>query len=286
MTEAKGFSVRIFLPNGEPEGLRIVEKSNWTGQGLIFPRSLYSEARDREELTRTGVYVLWGQDESDQFPTAYVGEGDGLKYRFDQHQTNKDFWTHAIAFTSKDKNLNKAHVQYLEARLVERATEANLCNLDNKNVPQRPSLSEADIADAELYVNDMLLCLPVVGVSFFESSHSRDNGSMDLIVVGKNVTAQGYEVAGGFVVRSRSQAVREEVPSIHSYISDLRTELKSKGVLQDKGDIHQFTQDYIFKSPSTASSVILGRSSNGRTEWKDTKGRTLKEIQEATVGQT
>ena len=281
MNKVPGFSVRIFVPKGEPEGLRIVEKSNWTGQGLIFPRSLYSEARDREELTRTGVYVLWGHDESDQLPTAYVGEGDGLKDRLDQHQTHKDFWTHAIAFTSKDKNLNKAHVQYLEARLVERATEANLCKLDNRNVPQRPSLSEADIADAELYFNDMLLCLPVVGVSFFETSHVRESGSLDLVLIGKNVTAHGFEVAAGFVVRSASQAVKDEVPSIHSYVSDLRSELKSKGVLHEQGDTFQFSQDYLFKSPSTASSVILGRSSNGRTEWKDTKGRTLKDIQDA-----
>ena len=168
MSEALGFSVRIFIPSGEPEGLRVIEKSNWTGQGLVFPRSLFAEVRRREELNRTGVYVLWGPGGSVQLPYVYVGEGDVLLPRLDSHAKNKDFWTHAVVFTTKDQNLNKAHVQYLEARLVQLAAETKRCELDNANIPQRPSLSDADRADADLYLADMLLCLPVVGVSFFE----------------------------------------------------------------------------------------------------------------------
>jgi len=132
---ATGFSVRIFIPSGEPEGLRIVEKSNWTGQGLVFPRSLFAEVRLRPELNRTGVYVLWGLGESGQLPRIYVGEGDGVLSRLDQHGRSKDFWTHAAVFTSKDQNLNKAHVQYLEAKLVALANEAKRCEVDNGNVP-------------------------------------------------------------------------------------------------------------------------------------------------------
>ena len=117
----RGFSVRIFIPGGEPDGLRIVEKSNWTGQGLVFPRAQFAEARQRPELKRTGVYILWGPGETGQLPRAYVGEGDAVLPRLDQHAKSKDFWTHAAVFASKDQNLNKAHVQYLEARLVAHA---------------------------------------------------------------------------------------------------------------------------------------------------------------------
>lgn len=91
MTAAKGFSVRIFIPSGEPEGLRIVEKSNWTEQGLVFPRAQYAEARKRPELGRTGVYILWGPGESGQLPRVYVGEGDVVQPRLDQHARQKDF---------------------------------------------------------------------------------------------------------------------------------------------------------------------------------------------------
>ena len=283
MGEAIGFSVRIFIPSGEPEGLRVIEKSNWTGQGLVFPRSLFTEVRNREEFDRTGVYILWGPSESGQMPRAYVGEGDVLKPRLSAHHANKDFWTHAVAFTSKDQNLNKAHVQYLEARLVGLASEAKRCELDNGNVPQLPSLSDADSADAELYLADMLLCLPVVGVNFFERPRVQEKKSQDLILSAKGVEARGYEDVASFVVRSGSQAVKDEVASIHNYLSDLRTDLKAQGILVDQGATYRFAQDYPFGSPSTASGVILGRSSNGRIEWKNAKGLTLKSIQEAAV---
>ena len=171
--ESMGFSVRIFIPSGEPEGVRIVEKSNWTGQGVVFPRSLMAEARKRPELARTGVYVLWGPSESGQLPRVYVGEGDGVLPRLDQHARSKDFWTHAVVFTSKDQNLNKAHVEHLEARLVTLATEAKRCELDNGNVPQLPALSEADRADAESFLADVLRLPAVVGVSVFEIGSER-----------------------------------------------------------------------------------------------------------------
>ncbi len=96
-----GFSVRIFVPSGEPEGLRVIEKSNWTGQGLVFPRSLFPEVRAREELGRTGIYVLWEVGTSGQLPRVYVGEGDLLRPRLDSHVKSKDFWTHGVIFTSK-----------------------------------------------------------------------------------------------------------------------------------------------------------------------------------------
>ena len=280
MSELLGFSVRIFVPAGDPEGLRVIEKSNWTGQGIVFPRSLFAEVRHREELNRTGVYVLWEPGGgSGQLPRVYMGEGDVLLPRLDSHAKNKDFWTHGVAFTSKDQSLNKAHVQHLEARLVQLATEAKRCELDNTNVPQMPSLSDADKADAELYLADMLLCLPVVGVSFFEKPRGPADKSRELFLSSKEIQARGYEGPGGFVVRSGSQAVKNEVASIHTYLSDLRKTLLSQGIFEDTGTAYQLAQDYIFASPSTAAGVLLGRVSNGRTEWKDAERRSLKEIQ-------
>ena len=283
MNEPLGFSVRIFVPSGDPEGTRVIEKSNWTGQGLIFPRSLFAKVRHREELIRTGVYILWGPGRSEQLPHAYVGEGDVLLPRLDSHAKNKDFWTHGVAFTSKDQSLNKAHVQHLEARLVQLAAEAKRCELDNANIPQMPSLSAADMADAELYLADMLLCLPVIGVSFFEKSRGLAEKTQDLFLNSKRIKARGFEEAGGFVVRAGSQAIKNEVNSIPTFVSDLRKMLLNQGIFEDVGTAYQLVQDYIFNSPSAAADALLGNSSNGRTEWKDAKGRSLKEIQGAEV---
>lgn len=281
MNKQLGFSVRIFMPSGNPEGLRVIEKSNWIGQGLFFPRALFAEARQREEMNRTGVYVLWGPGELGQLPRIYVGEGDSVVSRLDQHAKQKDFWTHAVVFTSKDQNLNKAHVKYLEARLVELAKGAKRAELDNGNDPQLPTLSEADKADAEAFLEDVLLCLPILGLSVFDKPRVAGEKSRDLILKGKGIEARGQDTAEGFVVREGSLAVKEETPTIHDYLRDLRRALVAQGVLVDEGAHYRLTQNYTFSSPSTAAGVLLGRSANGRAEWKDAQGRTLREIQEA-----
>lgn len=280
MNQSKGFSVRIFIPSGEPDAVRIVEKSNWTGHGVVFPRSLYAEARQRSELSRTGVYVLWGPGESGQLPRVYVGQSDEVVGRLDQHARGKDFWTHGVVFTSKDQNLNKAHVQYLEARLVALAADAKRCELDNGNTPRLPSLSEADKADAEGFLADLLLCLPIVGVGFFEQTHRARARRRELFLKGRGIAARGFDEPEGFVVAADSQAVKSEVPSIHRYLTELRETLVANGVFADAGETYRLTQDYTFSSPSTASGVLLGRTSNGRVEWKDTDGRSLKHIQD------
>jgi hypothetical protein len=283
MTKSAGFSVRIFIPSGDPEALRIVEKSNWTGQGLVFPRAQFAEARQRPELKRAGVYILWGPGAAGGLPRLYVGEGDVVLARLDQHAKQKDFWTHAAVFTSKDQNLNKAHVQYLEARLVGLAIEAKRAELDNGNVPQLPALSEADAADAEGFLNDLVLCLPIVGVSLFEKPKVGTAAARELVLRGRGIEARGVDGNAGFIVRAGSQAAKDEVASIHPYLSALRGSLLAQGVLEPAGACYRLTQDYTFNSPSTAAGVMLGRSANGRVEWKDAAGRTLREIQEAEV---
>jgi hypothetical protein len=280
-----GFSVRIFTPSGDPAGILFVEKSNWTGQGIVFPRALFAEARKRRELDKAGVYILHGPGESGQLPRLYIGEGDGVLPRLEQHVKNKDFWTHAVVFTSKDFNLNKAHIQYLESRLVQLAGELKRCELDNAQAPQPPALSEADRADAEAFMEDMLLCLPFIALTSFEKSRVPQKGRVTLFVKGRGVEAKGWESPGGFEVLKGSEAAREEVPSVPDSIRDMRQALLKHKVIADVGGKLVFQQDYQFSSPSMAAGVILGRSSNGRTEWKDAKGRSLKEIQEAAVAE-
>jgi hypothetical protein len=117
-SKQRGSSIRIFLVDGTPDGVRTVDKSNWTGRGIVCPRSRFPEAKSRKEFSNTGVYFLVGPPGiAVDSPTLYIGECDPLRPRLEQHYAKKDFCTHVIAFTSKDENLNKAHVQYLESRL-------------------------------------------------------------------------------------------------------------------------------------------------------------------------
>ena len=161
------------------------------------------------------------------------------------------------------------------------AAEVKRCELDNTNTPQPPSLSDADKADAELYLADILLCLPIVGVSFFEKPRGPTEKEQGLFLKSKRIQARGSEETGGFVVRSGSQAVKKELNSIHPAASNLRKVLLSQNLLVDDGTVYRLVQDYVFNSPSNAACVLLGRASNGRTKWKDAKGRSLNEIQKA-----
>lgn len=281
MEKKSPFSLKIFVADGDPDGLRLVERSNWIGKCVMFPRTIYPKIRARSEFQQTGVYVLL-----DDRDTIYIGEGDPVRPRFEQHFAKKDFWTRAVFFVAGPGQLNKAHVQYLEAELVERARTAKKKTLENGNIPARPTLSEADIADMDVFLDNMLGLLPVLGIDAFEKADASIIGpsASELIAHGRGVTARGRESTQGFIVVAGSQASKENTPSLtehFGWICRLKEELVTKGVLAQNGETFVFTQDYVFTSPSTAGAVVLGRASNGRVDWKDSTGRTLKEIQEA-----
>jgi hypothetical protein len=175
-------------------------------------------------------------------------------------------------------NPNKAHVQFIESRLIELAAGAKRCVLDNGNSPALPSLSGADAAG---FLAEMLLCFSVLGVNVFSASTPVPEDAKLLYIASKNIKAEGLETADGFVVRAGSGAAQSEVPSCHRFLKALRAVLFSNGVLKPAGDGFVFAQDYVFSSPSTAAGVVQGRTANGRMDWKTKDGMTLKEIEEA-----
>ncbi len=76
------FTIRIFVPDGDPEGIRIIDRMNWTGLGIVFPRSKWQEVKPRSEFTRIGVYILVGyKGQDNDLPTLYIGQADGVKNR-------------------------------------------------------------------------------------------------------------------------------------------------------------------------------------------------------------
>ncbi len=275
--------VRIHLPSGIPGGLRVVEKSNWAGDGAVFSRSVYPAVRGQGDFDfeRTGVYILWEPPtNSSTLPRVYIGEADPLRPRLDQHIKEKDFWTSGVAFSAKDSSLNKAHARHLESQLIQRARDLRRCRLENSNTPRLPSLSSADRTLADAYLHDMMLCLPLLGVDFLQSPPEKSKEYELLYAKSAGISALGYEDASGFVVRKGSQARKSETRTIHRYLSALRRELHDQGLLEDAGDTFEFTNDYTFSSPSTAAGVVLGRAANGRTIWKDADGHTLRDLQE------
>jgi hypothetical protein len=284
-TNLRPSSIKVFLADGRADGLRLIEKSNWTGLALVCARSDYSRVRTREEWSRPGVYLLTAMaSDAGLRHQVYVGEADDVRDRVDSHLRAKDFWTTVVAFTSKDDNLNKAHVRYLEARLLHLAKDADRAAMLNGTGPAVPRLSEADQADMEGYLEEMLVILPLLGVTAFEALETQAQPDDQLRLAGKDAQATGADTPDGFVVFEGSLARATSVPSIHGYLADLRAKLVTDGVLLPKGHQLQFTKPYAFDSPSTAAGVVLGRAANGRIEWKDAQGVTLKQRQIEALG--
>lgn len=282
MTSARPFSLRLFVPSGLPEGMRIVEKTSWTGIGYVIPRSQLKEFTQRQESGRPGVYVLTGPDpEEGGGDLVYIGEADPLGRRLEQHQA-KEFWTTAYAFTSKDGYLNKAHAQHLEAQLIRLAQAAKRCRLENVVQGHAVNLAEMDRAEAEGFLEEMLLCYPVLGLRIFEQPANipaaYPNNLFSLQRLGAEGT--GYESPNGFTVQKGAKGRRDFTPGSQDGLVKTRNQLIKQGVFVQQGDEVELLQDYEFQSPSQAAALLLARSANGRLEWKDALGVTLKEHQE------
>jgi hypothetical protein len=259
-----GLSLELHYIDGNPEGMLTAEVFNWTGHVLKTPRIQISEALNRPEAKYTGVYLLLG--ESDGESCAYIGESESIGDRIKSHDNNKDWWTDAILITSTANNLNKAHIKYLESRLVEEANFAGRIPLQNGNQPNKPSLSESSKSNMETFLQYIFMVLPALKIDIFAQKlntkkFSNENRNIE------NGTAQ--QIQNEFIVLKGSSARETWVAKdISSSYAKLHKELIKTGVLITQGTKRIFSTDYAFKSPSAAAAVISGRASNGRTAWK------------------
>jgi predicted GIY-YIG superfamily endonuclease len=291
VSDAIGRSVRLFLVDGKSTGLITAEIMNWTGHVLTGPRTELPKFLSRPEVARTGVYLLHGRDPNDPDRTVlYIGESDQVGTRLKQHnqEDKKTYWERTCVITSKDQNITKAHARYLEARLIGIAHKAKRAALDNGNAPPLVQLPEADCSDMEFFIEQIRLILPVLGLEFFRESpqasaatgtsqttapiseHAGAIFALDHKKTGLH--AEAREIDGDFVLLKGSQTVaqwKQESTKDQGY-AKLHRKLIADGALQpDPGSGWLIlTEDVAFSSPSAAGAVVVGRSSNGRIEWK------------------
>jgi Domain of unknown function (DUF4357) len=284
-----GRSIRLFLADGSSGGLLTAEIMNWTGHVVAAPRSDLAALLRRPETSRTGIYILLGDDpESFGGTLAYIGEGDEVRTRLRQHarteeQGGKDFWDRAIVLTSKDANLTKAHARYLESRLITLAQQARRSRLINGTAPPPLPLPEADISDMEYFIAQAKIILPVLGVNILRSaaspvSHAGETAAasapassplFELHVKRDGITATAREIDGEFTVLEGSGARAAWTGVEHAY-KVLREKLAREGAIVPghDGRAMRFARDQVFASPSAAAAVVVGRTANGRSDWK------------------
>lgn len=287
-----GKSVRLFLADGTPGGLLTAEIMNWTGHVVAAPRADLAALLNRPETSRTGVYILLGDDpESVGSQRAYIGEGDDVGRRLYQHERAKQFWDRAVVLTSKDANLTKAHARYLESRFIELGHAAGRVALDNANSPPPISLPEADVSDMEYYISQAQIVLPVLGVNLlrgkqtmpqtWSSLHSAESPIFHLEVPRRKISAKAQVVDGEFTLLAGSivaplvrMDARYKASTANAYAGyeALHRKLRDDGSIQVEGQSGTTTRNIVFSSPSTAGAIVTGRSCNGRQQWRTREG--------------
>lgn len=276
-----GKTIKIFLIDGDPNGRMSCELSNWTGKAYKIPRIKIKECTDRDDLVSTGVYLLFGKDEEGK-DQVYIGEAESIIKRLNQHLTQKDFWNETIVFISKDENLNKAHIKYIENRLFEIAKNANRYKIENTVTPTQSSISESDRAEMEEFIEYIKMLVNTLGHKVFEEKREikqKQKQDIFFIKAARGADAQGEPTSDGFVVFKGSKAASTTVNSMQQSFVNLRQSLIDKGVLKMNGENYEFSEDYIFSSPSTAAAMVMGRNANGLIEWKLKDGKSLKEFE-------
>lgn len=273
-------TIKLFLPFGDPTRLRTAELSNWSGKALAAPRSDLAELFARDEVGQSGVYLLTGTEAKTGEGVAYVGEAEVIRSRLKQHAA-KDFWNQVVVFVSKDENLTKAHIRYLEGELITEAADVGRSKVLNAQ-SSGSRLPESDRADMDVYLAKVRQLLPVLGSLILTAPPKRSASDADRLLSTsiRGLSATGQPSTGGFTVFSGSEAVAEFRPSAASNIREAREELVESGALSLQDGHLVFTRDVEFSSPSLAASVVKGGNTNGQTNWKLSDGTSLKDVEQ------
>lgn len=276
-------TIKLFLVHGDPKRLRTAELSNWTGKAVSGPRTEFEGVLSREESEKSGIYFLTGADPETDKPAIYIGEAECIRDRIKNHN-DKDFWNQVTFFVSKDENLTKAHIRYLEGKLLEAAKVAGRAVLTNSQ-GSGSKLPESDRWEMEVFLEKVNQLLPVLGIDLLvpmAGATTQDAVTRPLLFCEiKGLKATGFRTPAGFLVKKGSEAVATERPSSEKWpwTRNLRQKLKDDGALADNTDRLAFLKDVEFASPSAAAAVIHGGHANGLTAWKDANGKTLKELE-------
>lgn len=271
----RGRTISIYIPDGNPRSIKICEIQDSIVKAIFVPRSKIDEVSKKSYIQEPGIYFLFGTEDEIGKPRVYVGEAENLLTRLKQHNASKDFWNTAICFVSEKKNINKAHIKYLESHCCEQAKQIGKCTLENNTSPTQSSLTEQDVDFVLSFFDDLKILIATLGFPIFEEAKKEIQNT--IFCKGKEASAQGEYAEDGLTVFKGSKVQPDEVASIKlvHHITNLRKSLIDKGILKAENGVLSFMENYTFNSPSTAAAVVLGRNANGWTDWKDKNGQTL-----------
>ena len=272
-------TIQIYLPEGNPRGIKVADITSRNTAVLQFPRANIEAALARQELQKPGVYFLIGHDEEVDAPLIYIGEAEDCSNRLKQHNSSKDFWTHALVVSSKTDDFTKSHVKYLEWHCCKKAEGANRYRLDNSNSPSKPHIQEPVEADLLDCFDTFSVLVSTLGYPIFDEPEKIKTRKI-FHCTGPDAFGKGYYSEDGMVVLKGSVVRKQQAKTTGTWIINHRTKLVDQGILIEKDEnSYEFKTNYTFASPSASAGVILGRRSNGWADWKlPDKSATLDDI--------
>jgi len=285
---SKARTIKIFLPNGEPTGIKILDIHNRTIEATYIPRIYLDNVKEEEHLQGVGIYFLVGEEDVGK-AKVYIGEAENVAKRLLQHNAQKDFWNYAITITSNNRGLTKTHIKFLEWLCYSKAKDTNRIIIENSTIPNKPHLQRAMEADLHDNFEDIELLISTLGLPIFTpliasrkivgEKSSQDLQDDEIFYIStRGAAGRGIYSTEGFVGLAGSKFTEDTVNSFTLKNKELRNNLIENNLLIKKDNYLILQENYKFNSPSEAASIISGREANGWTEWKLENGKTLDDV--------
>jgi hypothetical protein len=280
-------TIQIFLPAGDPRGMRVAEITTRIVRVIEVPHSQLGDFLKMPEAQQVGVYFLMGELSEAGLPRVYIGQSGNVGTRLVQHNQNKDFWNRALVVISLTNSMTQTHALFLEWFAIQQATQAGRYSLENGNTGARPHTPAPLEADCHEIHETAATLLATLGQPIFEplTNAPSSRGEKELFYCkGSGADGVGEYTTEGFVVLKGSRGRVENVASIQGTSNQrFRDQLVTEGIMAARDGMVVFTRDHLFASPSMAAMALMGRSANGWLEWKSPQGKTLDEVKRQSV---
>lgn len=281
-------TIQIFLPGGDPQGIRISEITTRIVQVIEVPRSLLQEFAQLNESKQVALYFLFGEaDDSEE--TVYIGQSGNCIDRLISHNKKKDFWERALVVISRTNSLTQTHALFLEWYCIQAVREAGRYSDENGNSGSKPHTPPPLEADCHEIFDTAKTLLATLGYPLFDSIRKTQNTTNnDEIFYCKASDSDGCGLytSEGFVVMKGSSGRIETAPSFeNSTMCKSRQKIIDSEIMKEQDGRMVFQKDHLFSSPSAAAVALVNGHANGWISWKDKDGRTLDEIKRQTVDQ-
>ena len=292
----RGKTITLFLMDGSATGCIRYTLANWTGVAYKIPRTKLDYCLGRSDLKRSGVYFLFGTSDDTGKNVVYLGQagarkkGGGILSRLQEHihNSDKDYWTEAVTFTTSNDSFGATEISYLENRFWNMAIDAERYMVKNITGPTPGHITEEKQSELEEFIDNSRIIMGTLGHRVFEplfdnidrnsQGEAKENEKQFLSFKLKprkserQIEAFGKETVEGFVVLKGSMISTTEKENLSLKVKEAR-----KKALIDENGILQ--EDTLFHSPSFAAAFVVGRTYRGNKAWKNQAGKTLKDIE-------